>query len=371
MSRRERLAEDERYREWKGDYRSYDLVKEASIALGVVLALAVVLTILFSSPDEKPSTVQSWARTDPVDFVTTATTELDGSSGTGSYGPPYNHASDGQHILFIRPQKWLGVSHPVDTAQDFVLAPLRSITGQPALQAAVSAYESASPDQQAKWTTAYENALAKANANGQQHGDLGPGRQLRAAADDDGRAARLRPERRPRRRAPDQQAVLPDRLHQAAAVHGRRRACSRTARRPSTCSASQWGMMNETGSYPGQVWLWLYTFWYQIKPFSTSANADIAVMAVMGVLSLALILIPFIPGIRDIPRWIPIYKLIWRDHYRSLGTNSQVARRPRVPVTLARSQAGRRPCPEPSTSLGPVQPFGLRSTIIGHRGRAV
>ena len=30
----------------------------------------------------------------------------------------------------------------------------------------------------------------------------------------------------------------------------------------------QWGMMNETGSYPGQVWLWLYTFWYQIEPFN-------------------------------------------------------------------------------------------------------
>ena len=36
-------------------------------------------------------------------------------------------------------------------------------------------------------------------------------------------------------------------------------------------------MMNETGSYPGQAWLWLYTFWYQIKPFSTSANADVLV----------------------------------------------------------------------------------------------
>ena len=80
---------------------------------------------------------------------------------------------------------------------------------------------------------------------------------------------------------------------------------------------SQWGMMNETGSYPGQTWLWLYTFWYQIKPFSTSANADILVMAVMGALTLALILIPFIPGIRDIPRRVPIYKLIWREHYRS------------------------------------------------------
>ena len=84
-------------------------------------------------------------------------------------------------------------------------------------------------------------ALAKASADRRQHGDLGPGRQLRAAADDDGLAARLRPVRRARRRAADQPAVLPDRLHQAAAVHGRRRRARRTARRPSTCSASSGG----------------------------------------------------------------------------------------------------------------------------------
>ena len=82
---------------------------------------------------------------------------------------------------------------------------------------------------------------------------------------------------------------------------------------------SQWGMMNETGSYPGQVWLWLYTFWYQIKPFSTSPNGDILVLTVMAVLSLAFVLIPFLPGVRDIPRRIPIYKLIWRDYYREPG----------------------------------------------------
>jgi hypothetical protein len=162
MSRRERLADDERYREWKGGYRSYDIVKEACIAFGAVLALVVVLTILFSSPDEKPSTVQSWSRGDPVDFVTTATTQLDGSSGTGGYGPPYNHGSDGQHILFIRPQKWMGIKIPIDTAQDFVLAPLRAIPGRPALQGAVTAYESASAKQQAAWTTAYEKGLGNA-----------------------------------------------------------------------------------------------------------------------------------------------------------------------------------------------------------------
>ena len=39
---------------------------------------------------------------------------------------------------------------------------------------------------------------------------------------------------------------------------------------------------------------------------------------ILTVLSLALILIPFLPGVRDIPRWIPIYKLIWREHYRGV-----------------------------------------------------
>ena len=29
-----------------------------------------------------------------------------------------------------------------------------------------------------------------------------------------------------------------------------------------------------------------------------------------------LLLLPFIPGLRSIPRWIPIHRLIWRDYYR-------------------------------------------------------
>jgi hypothetical protein len=75
-------------------------------------------------------------------------------------------------------------------------------------------------------------------------------------------------------------------------------------------------MMNETGSYPGQAWLWLYTFWYQVKPFATSGNADALVWAVMAILSLALICVPFLPGVRSIPRWIPVHRLIWRHYYR-------------------------------------------------------
>src|SRR5713226_607214 len=79
---------------------------------------------------------------------------------------------------------------------------------------------------------------------------------------------------------------------------------------------NQWGMMNETGSYPGQTWLWLYTMWYQLPPFAGNANADLMVVLMMTLLSLGLVLVPFIPVVRDLPRWLPAYRLIWRDFYR-------------------------------------------------------
>jgi hypothetical protein len=317
MSRAQLRRDDEAARVWKGGYRPYDLVKEASIAMGVVLALTVVLTILFSSPDEPPSTIKSWSKGNPVDFVTTAVSELNGTSGTATYGPPYNHNSDGQHMAFLYLQKWLGVSHPIDSAQEFVLAPLGSMTSDASVQSALTAYKSAPAKQEAAWTTAYSDALAKAtvapgNSITVPAGSYGPVptmmNSLLAFAQGGGLDGSL---------LTSQQfyqtdytkvlmfmadgAVLSDR---AAAEH---------------LGGDQWGMMNETGAYPGQVWLWLYTFWYQIKPFSTSDNADVLVMAVMGVMSLAFIMIPFIPGVNGLPRRIPIYRLIWRQHYESMA----------------------------------------------------
>lgn len=45
--------------------------------------------------------------------------------------------------------------HPIDTGKDFVFAPLSSITGQPALPSALSAYQGASYKDQTEWTNAY------------------------------------------------------------------------------------------------------------------------------------------------------------------------------------------------------------------------
>jgi hypothetical protein len=53
-----------------------------------------------------------------------------------------------------------------------------------------------------------------------------------------------------------------------------------------------------------------------VPPFSTSENADSLVWGLMMLLTLGLVLVPFIPGVRSIPRWVPVHRLIWRDYYR-------------------------------------------------------
>ena len=39
-------------------------------------------------------------------------------------------------------------------------------------------------------------------------------------------------------------------------------------------------------------------------------------LARSGAIDTDLLAIPFIPGLRDIPRWIPVHRLIWRDRNR-------------------------------------------------------
>jgi hypothetical protein len=300
---------------WRGPTRPYDLVKELVIAVVVVSLLVGALAAVFSSPDDHGVTIQRWARADPSDFVATSTTELDGTSVSASYGPPYNHNGPGQKIGPVGLQKLAGVRIPIDSAHDFVIGPLQTITGDPALSAALSQYTGAPPPTQQRWASNYDQAIQ--NAPGQdaakvRAGDYGPvpfmtARLLQLAQSgaldsqlvDRGSGFYQTDYTRPLLFLSDSGyfASLADTQH---------------------LSGDQWGMTNETGSYPGQAWLWLYTFWYQVSPFSHSGNADALVWGIMIVLSLALVLVPFIPGLRSIPKRVPIYRLIWRDYYQQI-----------------------------------------------------
>jgi hypothetical protein len=304
----------------------YDLIKELSIAMVGVLAFVLVLAAVLSSPDVPSVTIQSWAKSDPVDFVTTATGELAGTTGVAGYGPPYNTGSGSvQTLWFLDPQEWAGVHVPTNAANDFVLEPLsQSAVGDSALSAALATYNSASGTQQTTWLTAYGTALAKATVSGDgavvvPSGDDGPvpvlmDRMLTLARSGGLDALLLTSNHFYQTDFSRPLLFLNDGGYLANLADAQK------------LTGSQWGMMNETGRYPGQAWLWLYTMWYQIPPFNSdtgflgisSANTDLAVVAVMLVLSLLLIFVPFIPGLRDLPRWIPIHRLIWRRHYASI-----------------------------------------------------
>jgi hypothetical protein len=300
--------------------RRYDLVKEFVIALVVALVLSGALAAIFSSPDEKAITMSGWAKADPDNLVTTAAGELAGTTTSAGYGAPYNSNAEGQKLGPIPMQKLGGVRIPINSA-DLVLGPLSQATNSPEVTAAVATWKAATPEQRTKWATAYSDAIGTAAADGApatgaggevakvKPGDYGPVPVLSAGL-----------------LTLAQTGGLEGALTSSGNFYGGDQTKSllllsdgaylEDLARAQNLGGDQWGMMNEVGNAPGQPWMWLYTFWYQVKPFSTSDNADAQVWALMMLLTLVLMLVPFIPGLRSIPRWIPIHRLVWRNYYR-------------------------------------------------------
>ena len=299
----------------------YDLVKELVLALAGVGILALIAAVFLSSPNVPPVTIAAWAQADPVDLVTTATNELAGATTSAGYGPPYNSVGPGQNWGPIAPQKWFGVRIPIDSADTFVIQPLqRASFSNTDLGTALTTWQNATADQQTKWLDAYGKALPNATVSDGKvavaMGDYGPLPVMMSNLLGVAQAGGL-----------DGLLVINGRFYQTdytlpLLFMGDGSYLSGLAT-DAHLTGSQWGMMNETGSYPGQTWLWLYTMWYQVPPFTSttgflglnSSNADLGIIILMTLLTGALALVPFIPILRDIPRWVPIHRLIWRQYY--------------------------------------------------------
>ena len=295
---------------WRGATRRYDILKEGTVAGVIVLLLTIALASLLSSPDVPSITIQTWSRVAPADFLATAGTELNGTSETATYGPPYNNVTGNTQSLLFAPADITGVTQPVNSAQDFVLTPLASgAKGNPALATALATYRAAPAAQQLKWANAYVNAVTKVK--------FVNGIPVVPAAADGPVPVMLANELAMARSGALDASMLAKQpfygtnftrpllfIEDGAYFVNRATAMGLTG--------SQWGVMNETGSYPGQPWLWLYTLWYQVPGWTNSANIDMIAIYMTGVATLLLLAVPFIPGLRDVPRLIPVHRLIWR-----------------------------------------------------------
>jgi hypothetical protein len=299
---------------WRGPTRRYDILKEATVATVVAVILVVALAGLLSSPDVPPVTVASWARIAPADFVATAATELAGTSETATYGPPYNHTAGNTQSLLFAPADIAGVRQPIDSAETFVLSPLSKVApNDPVLAAALRRYRGASSSTQVAWDAAYMKAVTKVTFR--------QGAPVVPAAADGPVPVMLATETSLARSGAIDADLLANHAFYGTDFtkpllfleDGQYFSNVATAQH---LTGAQWGVMNETGSYPGQPWLWLYTLWYQVPGFDNSANVDLIAIYLTGVATILLLAIPFIPGLRDIPRLVPVHRLIWRDWYR-------------------------------------------------------
>jgi hypothetical protein len=306
-----RAAADADAAEWRGPMRRYDIVKEGAVAVLVALVLVLLLAGILSSPNVPSVTISEWAHLAPADFMATAASELAGMSETATYGPPYNHGTGSVQRLWFSPQEWAGVRQPVTAARTFVLDPLSKLAPTtPSVARALHHYAAASPAQRQRWDQAYLQAVMHVHFTPEGQPLVPPSRSGPVPTMITGELNMARGG------ALDADLLAKQPFYGTNFTKpllfledGEYFAQQATAQH---LAGTQWGVMNETGSYPGQPWLWLYTLWYQVPGFDNSANVDLIAVYLTGAATVVLLALPFIPGLRDIPRVVPVHRLVWR-----------------------------------------------------------
>jgi hypothetical protein len=308
--------------------KPYDLVREGLIALGIVAVLVIVLAVIFKSPDAPTVRGEDVAKNHPLDYLKTATDFLSGESGLQTYGPPYTKDKDNiQRVLGPGPAAVLGVTLPLDARQDLIITPLEKVAVlNQDVALALAAWKSAPEEKQKAWTKAFSDALDKAEES-EGHvkvagGDYGPVPVMMKGMLDLGRAGLLEG-------ALTSSDRLPYTLDNTRAMLFFQEDVDQNIADGYDMKGSQWGITHEVGNLPGPWWLWPYAIWYQIPPLTTAPNADVIVGSLMVLFFLLLFFAPFIPVLKHLPKWIPLYRVIWRDWYERKD-KAPSGRRPRT-----------------------------------------
>lgn len=311
-------------RKWRNNnadfaQKPYDLIREMLVALGIMGALVLVLAAVFSTPDVPALTAKQVVNQDPKLLLQNALDDLSGQDAISTYGPPYNNTPGAaQSLGGISPQQWAGVHIPIHSAQVNVINPLDKVAKvDTSLQAPLQTWSQASSKQQTAWVNHVESALNHTTlqngllvlpaSTADSYGPLptmlnaymGLARSGMLEAAIDGGSGPM-----PAVNRTDSLLLLQDAPDAAYANQ-------------LDMTGNQWGIIKETGNYPGAVWLWFYTLLYQIPPFVNMSAADLAVVLTTGIVTILLVLTPFIPGLRSLPRAIGIYRLIWRRWYQT------------------------------------------------------
>ncbi len=308
-----------------------------AVALIPVLALTILCAGFFKAPQSRERSLQDWANATPSDFVLTAAKELANVKGKGSNGPPYNMLEEGHSLGPIDPQNHTGLGVPIDPANDFVIYPLQASASEgvyaaigkfrglsaeaqarfiegfvqeqgKAIDTALGKWTSATLRQQKKWTASYINVLQRTNNRESLVDDpsFGPVKTLTDTllflAQSGSLDALLT----------TQYSPYPSDFTKPALFLGDGTYLAHEAQ-AAFLDGDRMAVASGTKSFPGQFWLTPYAFWYSVKPFSTSNNADIEVFAILLIICLLTLYFPKIPGVSKLPRLLPFHTLREED----------------------------------------------------------
>ncbi len=290
-----------------------DFVKHLFSTLVIVAVVVLLASILFGVPEKQPLTIKSYSTQQPVAFEQMALRALDGQGAIASYGPPYNHGTSG---LQSPMQAAVGVIHPINAATDFILRPL-SMASQinPSIKTSLAQFQNATPAQRAAWENAYATALNKGTyAGGSVHtlaGNYGPLPALMNDVLNLGKSGlmsgALIRNGSVVTRFDNQNYLL---FLQGAPLH--------QAAQPLQLAGEQWGIIHSAvPGYPGAWWMTIPTWIYQWPPVTSSPAADALALFIGFLFWLVLALIPWIPGLNTLPRYLGVHRLIWKDFYNN------------------------------------------------------
>ncbi|AWB10337.1 hypothetical protein TDSAC_0984 [Thermodesulfobium acidiphilum] len=298
--------------------KSYDLIKEG---LAVFISIAIIifaLALIFGSPDYPPVTAKQIAKYETISYLKTFINILEGKSSISDYGPPYDSdTSQSQNFFGIKPSVILGVTTPINPIDDFIINPLEKIAiFDNNLKSSLEEYKNATNEQKLKWVKSYDKALENAKIENNNviipNGDYGPIKTMMNSLFKLGLSGLLEGSIVSSNSPYDfynMNFTKPLLLFQGKVYH--------SVAKQLDMLGEDWGISNETGNYPGAWWLWPYTLAYQLPPMSTSSNGDLQVGILMMTFFLVLLLFPYLPLLNKIPKFLKIYKIIWRDWYKN------------------------------------------------------
>ncbi len=265
----------------------------------VLLVVVAVLAFAVGSPNWPKDTIAGATKDNPGGAILAFTQELDGTATSTGNAAEYGMG---------------------DPGQVFVLGPLHQaapLLGSP-VQSALSTYESASPDQRQKWASAYDTALGKITPSG--GGAMGGG----TPSPDYTKIGTLKGDFGP---VPvlvqadltlAQNGYLEQYLEAVDSGHSYHLVNIWLYDHPNLLNTAvdqgltddQWGMVKERGFPVGPWYLSIPAVFHVYFPGGATGQGFILWNLLFA--AILLFFVPLVPGVRDLPRYLKLYRFIYR-----------------------------------------------------------